>query len=200
MYRIETPRLILRCWAPADEPLLAAAVSESLEHLRPWMPWAHQEPITSEARVQLLRKFRGHFDTDRDFVYGIFNRDESAVFGGTGLHPRIGEGAREIGYWIHVNQVNRGYATEACAALANVAFRIDGIRRIEIRCDPQNHASAAVPRKLGFKHEGTLRDQAVGVNGEPRDTMIWSLLATDHVALTLDVAAFDACGAKLPLV
>jgi RimJ/RimL family protein N-acetyltransferase len=182
-----------------DEPLLGAAITESLEHLRPWMPWAHQEPIDPEARVQLLRKFRGDFDTDRDFIYGIFNLDESAVVGGTGLHPRIGEGAREIGYWIRSSQVNRGYAMEATAALAYVAFQVDGIRRIEVRCDPHNHASAAVPRKLGFTYEGTLRGQARGVNGEARDTMVWSLLATDPPGplAGIEVTAFDACGARL---
>ena len=47
-------RLVLRCWNPADAPLLKAAIDGSLEHLRPWMPWARHEPEALEAKVERL--------------------------------------------------------------------------------------------------------------------------------------------------
>jgi RimJ/RimL family protein N-acetyltransferase len=72
------------------------------------MPWAHHEPESLDDKVQRLRSFRAKFDLDRDYVYGIFDSDEKVVLGGTGLHKRIGEGAREIGYWIHQHHVGRG--------------------------------------------------------------------------------------------
>ena len=34
-YRIETERLVLRCYEPDDAPLLKEAVDESIEHLLP---------------------------------------------------------------------------------------------------------------------------------------------------------------------
>jgi RimJ/RimL family protein N-acetyltransferase len=37
-YRIETERMVLRCWDPADAGLLKEAIDASLDHLRPWMP------------------------------------------------------------------------------------------------------------------------------------------------------------------
>ena len=37
-YRIETGRLVLRCYEPDDAPLLKEAVDASIEHLLPWMP------------------------------------------------------------------------------------------------------------------------------------------------------------------
>lgn len=43
-YRIHTQRLVVRCWEPRDAPLLKAVLDESLDHLRPWMPWAQNEP------------------------------------------------------------------------------------------------------------------------------------------------------------
>jgi len=58
------------------------------------------------------------------------------VLGSTGLHTRVGAGAREIGYWIHQDYINQGLATEATAALTKVAFAIDQVTRIEIHCDP----------------------------------------------------------------
>src|SRR5262245_24825909 len=144
-YRIETARLVLRCWSPEDAPLLEEAVDASLEHLRPWMPWANEEQPDLDSRVQVLREFRAKFDTGEEFIYGIFDPAESRVIGGTGLHMRSGPDVREIGYWIHVDHTGKGLATESTAALTNVAFVVDGVSRVEIRCDPANVRSSAVP-------------------------------------------------------
>ena len=164
------------------------------------MPWARDEPADLDATVLRLRRFRGEFDLGVDFLYGIFDREEREVLGGTGLHTRAGEGAREIGYWIHAAQVRRGYATEAAAALTRVAFEIDGVRRVEIRCDPKNVVSAGVPRKLGFTLEAVLPGDTVDVDGRPRDTMVWSLLRDAHptsFASSVEIEAFDVLGRRL---
>jgi RimJ/RimL family protein N-acetyltransferase len=196
-YRVHTPRLVIRCWEPTDAPLLKAALDASREHLRPWMPWAAEEPQSLEEQVGLLRHFRGQFDLDRDYVYGILSPDETEVLGGSGLHTRVGKQALEIGYWIHVDHINRGLATETSAALTKVAFEINGVDRVEIHCDPKNVRSAAVPRKLGFLHEATLRQRTRTADGTPRDTMIWTLLRDEYpgsAAAQAEIEAFDAVG------
>jgi len=157
-YRIVTPRLVLRCWDPRDAPLLKDAIDSSLDHLRPWMPWARHEPQTVAQKVELLREFRGQFDLGADSIYGIFDAGEERVLGGTGLHPRIGPGGLEIGYWIRADAAGRGFATESTAALTRVAFEVAGVERVEIRCAPENLASAAIPRKLGYSEEATPDD------------------------------------------
>jgi RimJ/RimL family protein N-acetyltransferase len=164
------------------------------------MPWAQDEPADLDAIVQRLRRFRGEFDLGVDFLYAIFDREARELLGGTGLHTRAGEGSREIGYWIHAAHVRRGYATEAAAALTRVAFEIDGVRRVEIRCDPKNVASAGVPRKLGFTLEAVLAGNTVGVDGQPRDTMVWSLLRDAYpmsFVSTVEIEGFDALGRRL---
>jgi RimJ/RimL family protein N-acetyltransferase len=150
-YRIVTPRLVVRCWEPRDAPLLKEAIDSSLDHLRPWMPWAQHEPQKLAEKVELLREFRGQFDLGANSVYAIFDAGEERVLGGTGLHPRIGPDGLEIGYWIRADAVGQGYATEATAALTRVAFEVADVDRVEIRCSPANHASAAIPPKLGYE-------------------------------------------------
>ena len=58
--------------------------------------------------------------------------------------------------WI-IDHINQGLAPETAAALTKVAFEVNEVNRVEIQCDPNNMRSAAVPRKLGFVHEATLR-------------------------------------------
>jgi len=121
VYRIHTPRLVLRAWEPADAPALTDAKNVSKEHLLPWMPWALGEPSDLAANLALIRTWRAQFDTDQDYVYGIFDRGSSGVLGGTGLHQRIGKGAREIGYWVRVEAVNRGCTSGSARAHARSA-------------------------------------------------------------------------------
>jgi len=200
VYRIQTLRLVLRCWDPKDAPMLKAAVDTSLDHLRPWMPWAGTEATDLATQAGLLRRFRGEFDLEQDFVYGIFNADETLVVGGCGLHTRAGPKAREIGYWIRAGHTSQGLATEAAAALTRVAFEVDEVSRVEIHCDPENVRSAAVARKLGFVHEATLRNRARTAEGKLRDTMIWTLFSDEYPAspaASAEIEAFDVLGGKL---
>lgn len=171
--RIETPRLRLRWWAPRDASSLNASVSESLDHLRPWFPWAAAEPRPVAETARTLRRFRGRCEAGKDLIYGIFDPASGAVLGAVGLHGRIGAGAGEIGYWIHVSHVGRGLATEAAGAVVRVALGTAGLRRVEIHCEPANLASAAIPRKLGFTHQVTVPRRVLAPGRPPRDMMIW---------------------------
>jgi RimJ/RimL family protein N-acetyltransferase len=199
-YRIETPRLVVRCWEPTDIYALRDAVIASLEHLRPWMPWARHGPEPLEDQIQRIRLVRSEFDAGKDFVYGIWNLDESQFLGSTGLHTRRGEGIREIGYWIHKDHIGQGLATEASQALIRVAFEVDSVHRVEIRHDPANVRSAAIPRKLGFTQEAVLRKQLRVGSDSWRDTAVWSLLAGEYPSspsASLPITATDVIGRSL---
>lgn len=198
-YRIETERLVIRCYEPSDVQMLAESVRENVEHLKPWMPWAHAEPEPIEEKEKRLKRFRGMFDLGQDYVYGIFNPEQTRQLGGTGLHTRLGESQLEIGYWIHKNYINHGLVTESTSALIKVAFEIMHVHRLEIHCDPGNVASAAIPRKLGFTHEGTLRSKTRFLDCWS-DSMIWGLLECeypDSPASRAEIKAFDTFGHQL---
>jgi RimJ/RimL family protein N-acetyltransferase len=197
-YRIVTQRLVVRCWEPRDAPMLKGAIDSSLDHLRPWMPWAANEPQTLEQKVELLRGFRGKFDLGQDFTYGIFDKGEAEVVGGTGLHTRVGEAAFEIGYWIRASRAGEGLATEAAAALTRVAFDVCGVDRLEIRTEPTNERSRAIPLKLGFVEEATLRRRLR--YPEPRDVVVHTLFRDDFAsspAAAGAVEAYDVTGSRV---
>jgi RimJ/RimL family protein N-acetyltransferase len=199
-YRIETDRLVVRCYQPSDAALLKAAIDASLDALRPWMPWAHNEPQPVAEKVSLLRQFRGRFDLGQDFVYGAFDRAETESLGSSGLHARLGPGAREIGYWVHAAHAGKGLATEIAGALTRTGFEIEQLHRIEIHCSPDNARSMAVARKLGYVHEATLRERFEQPDGSRRDTMIWTMFARDYPAspaAATRLRAFDVTGQPL---
>ena len=199
VYRIETKRLVIRCWEPKDAPLMQRSTAESKEHLLSFMPWAADEPQSVELKVERIRFFRGKFDRSEDFVYGIFDPDETRALGGTGLHTRLNGNALEIGYWLHKDFINRGLITESTAALTRVAFEVYHVERMEIHCSVENLASAAVPHKLGYIHEATRRRLGFA-HGRESDSMVWTLFADEYPSTpcaSAELRAFDAIGNQL---
>lgn len=201
-YRIETSRLVVRCYDPRDAVLLKDAVERSRDHLWPWMDWTPAEPEPVEYVVQRLREFRAQFDRDENWIYGVFAPDESRIVGGTGLHPRGGEGSLEIGYWVAADAVRQGYTTEVAAVLTRVGFELLDLARVDIQIDPENEASQGIPRKLGFVHEATLRRRIRRREGEPRtDSMMWTMLREEYDDApwrdAYPYSAFDSAGNRV---
>jgi RimJ/RimL family protein N-acetyltransferase len=198
-YRIETDRLVIRCYEPADGAALKEAVDASIEHLRPWMPWIRFEPQTVEERIEYCRTSRADFDGDESYTYGIFARDESRLLGGSGLHARGGPASLEVGYWIRSDSLRQGIATEVAAVLTRAAFEVCGVERVDVQIDPENDRSAGVPRKLGFTLEGTLRRRLEPKQhgGRRRDSMLFTMVE-DELAVSACPAyryvAYDALG------
>ena len=200
-YRIETERLVIRPYDPQDAPLLKDAVERSREHLWPWMDWTPAEPEPLDDVVQRLRSFRAQFDADENWIMGIWAHDESTLLGGTGLHPRGGDASLEIGYWVAVDAIGQGIATEATAVLARVCVELLDRDRVDLQIKPSNERSVNVARKLGFTHEATLRRRLPTRGGEPRaDSMIFTLLReelADSPCMAYAYTAYDVLGNQL---
>jgi RimJ/RimL family protein N-acetyltransferase len=145
--------------------------------------------------------FRGQFDLDQNYVYGIFSPDESEQLGGSGFHKRGNEGSLEIGYWIAASAIGRGLATEVTAAQTRAGFELAGLDRIDIQVEPANDRSLAIPRKLGFTEEGRFRRRLEANENEPRrDSVVFSMLREElesSPCMQYDYAAFDINGERL---
>jgi len=170
--RVTPADVELRPLTPADAELLGRAVQESLEHLRPWMPWAGAEPVALQERRALLERWAAEEAAGGDRYRGIFVRGE--LVGSGGLHGRVGPGAWEIGYWVHAGHVRRGVATAAVARLAAEAFSDPEVTHVEIHHDLANTASGGVAERAGFRHVADRPDEptAPGDTGMER---IWRL-------------------------
>jgi RimJ/RimL family protein N-acetyltransferase len=172
--QLETARLALRKPRVEDASQVVEAIAESIEELRPWMPWAQRVPTRAE-QEERLRASVAAFEAGEDFPYWIFERASGTYLGGTGLHrfdwavPRF-----ETGYWVRTSRAGRGYATEAVGAVTEMAFGVLGARRVEIRCDDRNMRSWRVAERLGFALEGVLRHQDRSPDGSLRDTRVYA--------------------------
>ena len=169
---VGTHGLVLRRWRMGDAPLLLAAIEFSLPELRLFMPWAMETPALAkvEAFLQTVHA------PATSLGFGLFEDGGGGeAVGAFGLHDRRGPGILEIGYWIRSDRTGRGYATAAARALTAAA--LDGcplVDRLEIRCDPANLASRAIPPKLGYRLD-RIEDADVETTAQTGRQEVWVL-------------------------
>jgi RimJ/RimL family protein N-acetyltransferase len=154
-----TPRLVLRPGFPEDAPALAMAISDrAVVRNLAVVPW----PYT-------LRDAEAFLACPRDPILPsllIFERTNGApnLVGSCGLGRRP-SGAVEMGYWIARPYWGRGYATEACVALIDIA-RTLGLASLEGSHFLDNPASARVLEKLGFEPTGLVAPRISCARGQ----------------------------------
>ncbi|MDB1086101.1 GNAT family N-acetyltransferase [Streptomyces sp. ACA25] len=139
-------RVELRRWRVNDIDTLHRVITESRDHLLPWMPFAATHD--RKQGTAFLTYSEEQWATGQEYLYAITSG--GVVAGSCGLHRRIGTGGLEIGYWLHHAWTGKGLATMAAAALVQAARKLPGIDRVEIHHDKANSASGAVARRLGF--------------------------------------------------
>jgi len=175
-------RLLLMAVVPADAPCITAAVQESLNELRQWMPWAQTEP-TVDHTLEFVRLSTHHRAQGKELNYTLWRgharagRTLERYVGNIGVHnidwdvPRF-----ELGYWIRTRCAGQGYATEATKTLTQTLIRLYQPPRLEIRTDIRNRASRRVAERAGYVQEAILRRHVRDNVGELSDTVIYSLL------------------------
>lgn len=164
-------RVVLRRTREDDAAALAEAVKDSLDHLRPWLPWATADAASLAAQRERCRQAHQRWRDDKEYIYVAWLSD-GAVAGCYGVHRRVGPGGVDIGYWTHVAHTGKGYATGAVRALTPHALRLPGVERVEVHCDETNTSSAAIPKRLGFRLE-RVEHRDPSAPGESGRLMIW---------------------------
>jgi len=162
--QLRTARLIVRRWQESDAAALEAVLAVNFAHLGPWIPRRVAEPASTEKLAERLREFSTAFDAAREWRYGLFTVEDARVLGEVSLFPRDASGRVafhaadeiEIGYWVRVDETGHGYATEAAWAVIAITSELPHVSRLTIRCDERNAASAAIPRRLGFRLTSTV--------------------------------------------
>jgi RimJ/RimL family protein N-acetyltransferase len=179
---LRSARLLLRPWRAEDAPSLSPILEANQAHLSPWIPPHVWRPAPIPALVERLAGFAAAFADDREWRYGLFGLDDSRLLGEVALFPRAASGRVpfaeadhvEIGYWLRADATGAGLATEAAQAALGIAAALPGLSHVEIRCDPRNVPSAAVPRRLGFDLSRTI-EQTATASGSSSSLQVWTL-------------------------
>lgn len=174
----EFPDISIVPTLPEHAEALATLVANNREHLQTYLPAV--VPLDSFGEAQAYLQAAVARAASGEVL-------EWHVFSGTALCGSIrlkdidtAERNARIGYYLGQQFQGRGIAGAAVRAVLAHAFGALQLHRIELQCAAANHASRALAERLGFMHEGVLR-QAECLNGVFVDLHVYGLLQPDFV-------------------
>ena len=159
-----------------DAKALFPLVEANRERLRRWLPWPDANRSVLDTRAFILR-VRAHARAGIGQSFGVWWK--GALVGTAGfVWIDAANHSAAIGYWLAQEAEGHGLMTSAVKALLLHGFQTLELNRIEIRVGVRNRRSRAIPERLGFRHEGTLR-QAERLGGRFVDHAVYGMLASE---------------------
>lgn len=174
MFRaIVRPGLDLRLLEERHAPALFALVNQDRAYLRQWLPWVDSTLVEDDS-LSFIRATREQFAAGEAITAGIWSANHLAGVIGTHkincLFRKV-----ELGYWLGDSFQGQGIMTDCCRVLITHLFEELELNRVEICCASGNSKSSAIPNRLGFKHEGTLREGDFS-GGRFHDLLVFGML------------------------
>jgi ribosomal-protein-serine acetyltransferase len=167
---------LLRPLDEADATELHSLIEAERERLARWLRWAANQAF--EDTVTFIRETKAQAARNDGFQAAVVIGERIAgMIGFTGVDWENRSTA--IGFWLAAQHEGKGVMTEAARALVDQALVAWKLNRVEIRAAAENRRSRAMPERMGFREEGTLRG-AERVGGRYLDSVVYSVLAADR--------------------
>jgi len=161
---------------PDDAEELFRLIDRNREHLDHWLPWVRMNREIGDS-LEFITRCEAAFVKEDGIQWGI--RWQGQLAGIVGTHVlRKDRVWCSIGYWLGAEFEGKGIMTRSVRQLAGHLFEDWGFGRVEIRCEPDNVRSRAIPVRLGFVEEGTLRQNGE-IHGRVHDTVVYGKLRAE---------------------
>lgn len=143
------------------------------QYLKQWLPWLDtiRKPSDTIAFIELQMERHAKGEAMHQT---LFYHDGIAGVLGFNLMDQV-NGIGHIGYWLGQEYTGKGIMTIAVRDLLHQGFVNWQLQRMEIRCAVDNSKSRAIPERLGFILEGTIR-RAEKVYESYNDHAVYGLL------------------------
>lgn len=165
----------LRLLEESDAQELHALIEANRAYLARWLPWAAGQ--TFEDTLDFIRGTRSQLEGNDGFQTAVVcGQDIVGVIGYVMLD--WANRSTRIGFWLDEAHQGRGTMTAAARVLVDHALTVWQLNRVEILAATENRRSRAIPERLGFREEGTLRQLQL-VGGRYLDCVSYSMLAAN---------------------
>lgn len=166
----------LRILEEEDSEQLYQLIECNRAHLRQWLPWVDYETSAEDSRNFVRRELQRYLHNE-SFTMGV--RYQGSLVGVIGCHTINWTSRKvEIGYWLSSAAQGKGIMSRACCAVINYVFEKLLLNRVSILCASGNLRSRAIPERLGFTCEGTLRESE-WLYDHFVDLVVYSMLARE---------------------
>ncbi|WP_102408777.1 GNAT family N-acetyltransferase [Parabacteroides bouchesdurhonensis] len=157
-----------------DAEVIWQAIDSHRDYLKTWLPFVPKLQKVEDEAAFLSATLSVPYD-ERNIVFVIEKNDEFCGLIGF-VNTDNNNHRTEIGYWLLPEHQGQGLMTQCVKYLCQWAVRERSMHRIQICCAVGNHPSNAIPKRLGFKLEGTIRHGELLASGEYVDINVYGIL------------------------
>lgn len=163
-----------------DAEELFACVEKNREHLRTFLVWVHSSTSVEDS----IKNIQDRIDSyTKGTMASFVIKHNGKIIGSSGfVKIKKDQHWGEIGYWIDKEYEGKGIVSKSVKAFLEYGFKELMLHRVLIRCNAKNHRSSAIPKRFGFTHEGTLREDHFD-GAEYSNTELFGLLAGEYKIL-----------------
>lgn len=141
--------------------------------------WSRPAMDSRKDATAYAARMRDGFRTREACAWIVADAADDRCLGQVTLYDiRVRHFRCEIGYALRADAWGRGLAKESIGLALDWAFDRLGLHRVAADVAPGNEASAAVLLRLGFRREGTLRENFCN-QVELQDSLVFGVLARD---------------------
>lgn len=157
--------------------MIFGSVDKSRQTFLLWLGWVKYTNSPNDS-LEFLKTVHSDWNENKQFVYAVYLQEVFigiiSVLNVAWQHKRA-----EIGYWLDTDYTGNGFMSEAVCLIEKELFA-NGFNRIVIHTDVLNIKSAKIPQRLGYIHEGILRQELFSEpNNRFRDINVFSKLKSD---------------------
>ena len=171
-----TQDLDLRLWQQEDAETYFNLIDKNREYLKKWFSWLDSVKSVEDIK-KYIKESTESFENKTSIDFGIFYKNQSIGSVSANRIDKFHKKA-DVGYWLDEEHTGKGIMTSSVKVFTDYLFEELDVNRIEIRVIPENIKSWAIPERLGFTYDGTLRQDKF-LNGKFFDNKIYSLLRSD---------------------
>lgn len=162
---------------PAFTERLFALTNKNRVHLKKWLTWLDLVQTLDDSQTFIDTAVHQH-QHKQGTIFAIVYRDELVGLAGFNHFDYANKWAA-IGYWLCASYTGKGVISKVVQTLLEYGFVENKLNKIEIRCAQENNKSRAIPQRLGFKYEATLR-QCEWLYDHYIDHAVYSMLASEY--------------------
>jgi ribosomal-protein-serine acetyltransferase len=162
---------------PAFDERLFVLTNKNRAHLKKWLAWLDLVKTFDDTKTFIDTAIYQH-NHGLGTTFAIMYRGELVGVAGFN-HFDYQHKWGAIGYWLCDSCTGKGVITKVVQKLLEYGFVENKLNKIEIRCAEGNHKSRAIPERLGFTYEATLR-QCEWLYDRYVDHAVYSMLADEY--------------------
>ncbi|MCK8624616.1 GNAT family N-acetyltransferase [Apilactobacillus sp. TMW 2.2459] len=134
---------------------LYEAIDNDRENMRKWLPWV-DDMQSIEDEQDFIQYATAEMEKQKLLILTI--KVDDKPMGLIDLHSisNVSKHA-SVGYWLSSKVQGNGITTKALAEITNLGFNILHLHKIMVLAAVDNYKSKAVPERLDFQHEATLK-------------------------------------------